>query len=54
MYRDIESGETVTLETLRVEYDEQVQRGEIDKEEEPFEWYVYNCQSCSGGTLEKV
>lgn len=54
MYRDIETGKFVTIEELRNEYKQMVANGNIDESEQPFDWYVYNCQVSHGGTLERL
>ena len=54
MYRDIETGNTVTVEELRSEYRQMVAMGIIEESEQPFDWYVYNCQVSQGGTLEQL
>ena len=54
MYKDIESGEFVTLAQLEQEYAEMVKNGSVDPAEIPFEWYIHNSLTCFGGTLERM
>lgn len=54
MFHDIESDEVITLDDLRAEYAAALDRGEIDPSEVPFEWYVHNCLTAFGGTLERI
>lgn len=51
MYRDIETGKTVTREQLSQEYQNAVKAGSIDETEKTFNQYVRNCLVCFGGTL---
>lgn len=54
MYRDIETGKTVTIDELRSEYRQMIAMGIIEESEQSFDWYIYNCQVSRGGTLEKM
>ena len=53
MYKDIDSGEYVTIEQLEAEYAtmKECNPAEYDYS---FDWYVRNCLTVNGGTLEKV
>lgn len=52
LYHDTESGELITLEQLKKEYEELKATG--DTEAETFEIYFRNCTTREGGTLEEV
>lgn len=53
MFKDIESGEYVTIEQLEAEY---ATMKEYNPEEYNYSFnsYLYNCLTSNGGTLEKV
>lgn len=51
MYKDIETGETVTKDQLMQEYQEAVKAGSVDETEKTFNQYVHNCLASFGGTL---
>ena len=46
--------EPISLNQLRDEYWEQIDRGEIDPAEITFPQYIYNCMESKGGTLRFV
>jgi len=54
LYKDIESNETVTREQLYSEYRTAVESGNIDEQEQSFSWYLTNCLTAYGGTLEEL
>lgn len=51
MYRDVETGETVTREQLEAEYIDAVKAGSIDAVEQTIDQYIHNCLAAFGGTL---
>lgn len=53
MYKDVETGETITREQLFNEYRERVADGTIDEQEQTFIDYLFNSLVRNGGTLEK-
>ena len=54
MYKDVETGETITKEQLFNEYRERVADGSIDEREQTFMDYLYNSLVRNGGTLERM
>ena len=53
MYRDIETGEAVTIEQLHKEY-EQMKQEQPDEYGYSFMDYVHNCLTENNGTLERI
>ena len=51
MWIDIETGEIVTAEQLRIEY-EQAKENQPDEYGYSFEEYIQNCKTENNGTLE--
>ena len=54
MWRDIESGELVTAETLMQEYLEHLREEPQEYENVTFWEFVENCMTRNNGTLEEV
>lgn len=52
MFRDIESGETVTTEQLYAEYEMNIANG--NTEPCTFSEYIWNCLTRNNGTLEEI
>ena len=52
LYRDIETGETVTLEQLRAEYTDAMQDGTHDAM--TFAEFIDNCLTAHNGTLDPI
>lgn len=54
MWRDIESGELVTAETLMQEYENHLRDEPQEYENVTFWEFVENCMTRNNGTLEEV
>lgn len=54
VFRDIETGEAVTMWQLKKEYDEHEPVEGGYEYDETFPEYVTNCQTFRGGTLEEI
>lgn len=52
-FRDIESNEIVTIEQLKLEYD-QLKKNDPESFDYSFPEYVENCMARNNGTLEKI
>ena len=53
-FYDTEQDCIVTEKDLLVAWYDAAMRGEIDMDEQPFEWYIHNCLTAFGGTLERL
>lgn len=51
-FKDIESGEIITIEQLFKEYEQAMKSREYDTVE--FSWYVWNCLTINNGTLVEI